>query len=194
MLPVFRDWKGLIVLVFLQSSRDTTLITCISLTQQSLKKDWQSADCTILIVNLCTRFLDSHLVALWPHWNEPLKASFLFIHLLLKTNFILKEHKMLRSETLTERRILRFSWGLSELLSHILQYETTAKQDWIVRTLVDPVGVGLLVLRCLSQFMDQRWSSIQINRAKRNFVDNSACTLNRWIFFYLYLPFNWRYF
>ena len=34
-------------------------------------------------------------------------------------------------------------WGLSEQISYVLQYEITIQQEQIVRTLVNPVGVGL---------------------------------------------------
>ena len=48
-------------------------------------------------------------------------------------------------------------WCSSEQNSCLLQYEITIQQKQIVRTLVNPVGVGLLLSDALVSFLDKMW-------------------------------------
>jgi hypothetical protein len=80
----------------------------------------------------------------------------------------LEELKMLRSEKLTQRQEYG-SWEVrpNRILESCSKEQLQSKS--IVRTLVNQWGWPL-VLRCLSQFMDQKMIKSLINRAKGIFV------------------------
>ena len=85
------------------------------------------------------------------------------------------------------------SWlfgNMSEQNPQVLQWEVT-KHRMARLNLGQPSGGWPLALWCLSQFIDQKIIKCLINRAKRNLVSKNARTLNRCLFFYLYLPPTW---